>query len=255
MSETTITLLKHSWSDCEAVIDSIGLKRLEEMQTKLGRKKFSEIMSFLVSMGFVANDDFTPLGSEFYTNKFILNDCEASKTTLMNATKQYLPTQAICQLLWGRPNLTKESIYRLLVHSDYINPKEYALNDLGGFLMLLNTSDIISYNKKGNTIAVLYNPRTNEEFKSINAKFLSPETPYSNMRNLRELLRESNEFVHWFDKHFSMKGLEPLHDEADGNKIKEIKILTGIISGKINERLRDDFIRFRGRNEHPSNKC
>lgn len=207
LSETTITLLKHSWSDCETIIDSIGLKKLGEMQTKLGRKKYSEIMSFLASLGFVTNDDLTPLGSEFYTNKFILNDNEASKTTLMNATKQYLPTQAICQLLWGRPNLTRESIYRLLVHSDYINSKEFELDDLGGFLMLLNMSDIIRYNKRGNTITVLYNPRTTEEFKVVTSKFLSPETPYSNIRNLRELIRNSNEFLHWIDRHFSIKGL------------------------------------------------
>ncbi|MCW4009709.1 MAG: hypothetical protein NWF05_03710 [Candidatus Bathyarchaeota archaeon] len=244
MPETRINLLRNSWSDCDAAIDAIGMKTNEYAQQKMGRKKWSDVTGFLKSIDFINSDGLTEMGGDYYKSRFILHDKELSTKILATTIKKYLPTQAICQLLWGRPNLNKESIYRLLVHNDYISSKEFKEPDIGGFLMLLNQCGIIKYNKKGNSIAVLYNPRTGAEFE-ISTKFLSPETPYSNIRNLRDILRDSKGFVHWFDKHFSIKGFEPLHDEADGIKINEIKVLSGVTSQRVNNRLRDEFIRFK----------
>jgi hypothetical protein len=221
------------------------MRDAEGIQKKQSRKEWSEVTDFLKSIDFLNdNTELTDIGREYYKSKFILNDDNLSAEILGSALKRFLPTQAICQLLWGRPNLNKQSVYRLLVLEEYINSKEFKEQDLGGFLMLLNQCSILKYNKKSSGVTILYNPRTSEDVE-ISTKFLSPETPYSNVRNLREILRNSTEFVHWFDKHFSLKGLEPLHDEADGTKINEIRILSGITSGRVNERLRDDFIRFR----------
>lgn len=245
MNEEKINILKDSWSECENVIASIGMRNIDDAQKKLGKNKWSELFGFLRSIDFVDSDaGLTDIGKEYYKSKFILKDEDLSTQILASALKRFLPTQAICQLLWGRPNLNKESVYRLLVLEEYINSKEYNERDLGGFIMLLNQCNILKYNKKSSGITVLYNPRTSADVE-ISTKFLSPETPYSNVRNLREILRNSTGFVHWFDKHFSIKGLEPLHDEADGTKINEIRVLSGITSGRINERLRDEFIRFR----------
>lgn len=245
MTDKKLSILRNSWSECDASLRSIGMKDAEGIQKKQSRKEWSELIEFLRSIDFLnGNSELSELGREYYKSKFILNDDKLATEFLSGALKRFLPTQAICQLLWGRPNLNKQSVYRLLVLEEYINSKEFKEQDLGGFLMLLNQCNILKYNKKSSAITVLYNPRTSEDVE-ISTKFLSPETPYSNVRNLREILRNSTEFVHWFDKHFSLKGLEPLHDEADGTKINEIKILSGITSGRVNDRLRDDFIRFR----------
>jgi len=129
-----------------------------------------------------------------------------------------------------------------LLLEEYIDNR-FKEQDLGAYLMLLNQCGIIRYNKKNNLITIIYNPKTLEGFSRVPTKFLSPETPFSNVRHFKEVLRSSNDFIHWFDKYFSSKGLEPLIDEADGTKVNEIKILGGLFSGKINERLRDDCVR------------
>lgn len=237
-------ILKDSWSKCENVLVAITMQTEKKLEKKIGKSKWSELYGFLEEIGFVDHDGLTERGKDYYKSRFILRDKKMWNQILKDALKIFYPTQAICQLLWGRPNLNKQSVYRLLVLEEHINSKEFREQDIGGFLMLLNRCNILKYNKKSGEITILYNPRKGEETK-ISTKFLSPETPYSNVRNLKEILRKSEGFVYWFDKHFSLKGLEPLHDEANGTKITEIKILSGITSGRVNKKFKDEFIRFR----------
>jgi hypothetical protein len=250
-----IPVLKFAWSDCEEVISAIGLNTWSEVPQVFGIKKAQNIADFLTAIKFLGTDqnslfpnysmNFTDIGKDYYTAEYIWKDSTLSKKILAKSLEAYLPTQAICQLLWGRPNINKESVYRLLILQDFISVDEFKENDLGGFLMLLNQCGFIKYNKRTGVITINYNSRAvNEGFDKVQTKFLSPDTPYSNVRNLKEILRNSTEYVHWFDKHFSAKGLEPLVDEVDGTKIHEIKILSGITSGRINEHLKNDFARF-----------
>ena len=224
---------------------------VSQLKTRIGKSKWIELCDFLENIQFISiiNDinydvELTKTGKEYYKFKFILHEYGKANKILSDALKRYQPTQAICQLLWGKPELNRKSVYKLLVLENYIHPYTFKETDLGSFLMLLNQSKILKYSKKTNSVVVLYNPRTEEELKS-ETSFISPETPYSNIRKLWDIIRNCSSFIYWIDKHFSAKGLEPLADEADGNKIKEIKILTGITSSGVNERLRRDFSRFR----------
>ena len=240
-------LLMYPWSDCEAVISEIGKRNQRTLRSSYTAKKWGNLSEFLRRIDFIAIDsvgniELNENGKEFYKQKFILKDEEGSCKVLSESLKAYLPTQAICQLLWGRPNINKESVYRLLLLEEYID-NTFKEQDLGAYLMLLNQCDIIRYDKRNNLIAIIYNPKTLEDFSRASTKFLSPDTPFTNVRHFKEVLRNSSGFIHWFDKYFSSKGLEPLIDEADGTKINEIKVLGGLFSGRINERLRDDCIR------------
>jgi hypothetical protein len=214
----------------------------EEIPTKIGKSPSENIILFLTDLGFIKNKELTDLGSEYFKYKFIFNDDDASNKILTNIIKEYDPTQAICQVLWGRPKLKRMNVYKLLVHQEYINSSYFKEDELGSFLMLLNKCDILKYNKKNNDINIIFNPRTGSS-KELVTRFLTPELAYSNLRNLWEVLRNCKNYIHWFDKHFSPKGIESLIDEADGTKINEIKILTGIGSTNL-EKLRRDFIRF-----------
>jgi hypothetical protein len=240
-------LLMYPWSECESVISEIGKRKQRTLGSSYTSKKWNNLSEFLRRIDFIAIDstgnvELNENGKEFYTQKFILKDERGSSKILSESLKTYLPTQAICQLLWGRPNINKESVYRLLLLEEYID-NEFKEQDLGAYLMLLNQCGIIRYDKKNNLITIIYNPKTLEDFSRASTKFLSPETPFTNVRHFKEVLRNSNGFIHWFDKYFSSKGLDPVIDEADGTKVSEIKILGGLFSGKINERLRDDCVR------------
>ena len=72
---------------------------------------------------------------------------------------------------------------------------------------------------------------------------LSPKTPFTNEMNIREIVRQSDSYVHWFDKYFTRKGLEFLADEIDPDEVDEIKILTG--TAQTDHSLRGDFEKFK----------
>lgn len=244
MQQPRLRLLQESWGRCEETIHALGLGEMDILERKLGSSTIANICGFLEDIAFVDKRELGPLGSEFFTNRFLKNDDEAANIILAQALRKYEPTQAICQLLWGRPGLKRVNLYELLVFEDYVDTRAVSEEDIGSFLMLLNQCGIIRFSKKTNAVTVTFNPRTEGSAKPL-TKFLSPETPFSNLRNLWETIRSCSGFVHWFDKHFPPKGLETLHDESDGSKIQEVKILTGIQNRPVMEKLNRDFREFR----------
>ncbi len=72
---------------------------------------------------------------------------------------------------------------------------------------------------------------------------LSPEKPYSNIRNLRLSLENCKTFIWWIDKHFSKKGFEPLAEIVDANKVQNIRILMG--NSNVNDSMKKDYERFK----------
>ncbi len=244
MQRPKLRLLQESWGRCEEAIHALGLGNIDLLERKIGASAVANICGFLEDIEFVEKRELKSLGSEFFTNRFLKNDNGAANIILTQALKKYEPTQAICQLLWGRPGLRRVNLYELLAFEDYVDTRAVGEEDIGSFLMLLNQCGIIRFSKKTNAVTVSFNPRTESSAKSL-TRFLSPETPFSNLRNLWETIRSCNGFVHWFDKHFPPKGLETLHDESDGSKIREVKILTGIQNYPVLEKLSRDFREFR----------
>ena len=73
---------------------------------------------------------------------------------------------------------------------------------------------------------------------SISSKFISPDTPFSNKMNMKEIILSEN-YIHWVDKYFSNAGLEILIQNLDQINIKSVKILTSW--HKTDEKLRKLF--------------
>jgi hypothetical protein len=242
-------ILRQPWLQFEDIIQSIAEKRWD---MKSGNNNAMESLLFLVEIKIIETNSInvphnikpllTPQGEDFYKNRFIYNDEGACKRILKNLLEGYEPVQIICQLLWGRDKLNKNAIYRLLLLKECIDYTGFKSEDLSSFLMLLNQCDILSYSKKTGQIKILFNPKTNET-KEQKKMFLSPEARYTNIKYLWSALRRCSEYIYWVDKHFSAKGLEPLSEEADATKIREIKILSG--PSNINDKLKRDFIRLK----------
>jgi len=242
-------ILKQPWKRCENIIQAIAEKRWYGINRD---KNVEGILHFLIDIKIIVSNSInnsnnikpllTKEGEDFYKNKFIYNDEDACKQVLKNLLEEYEPVQIICQLLWGKDRLNKETVYRLLLLKECVNHTEFKLEDISSFLILLNWCDILSYSKKTGQIKIFFNPKTNT-IKEQKKMFLSPEARYTNIKHLWYALRKCSEYIHWVDKHFSAKGLEPLSEEADATKIKEIKILSGPTN--INEKLKRDFIRLK----------
>ncbi|KAB2941895.1 MAG: hypothetical protein OIN84_01800 [Candidatus Methanoperedens sp.] len=228
------------WQTIEKILYSIG-KGTDKInhEHSIGKEKLDATLSFLQKISFITeNNELTETGKNFYTELFVCND-ETAYSILADSLKKTESVQIICQILWGRKNLLKNSIYNLLLVERMIDEK-IKEDDLGSFLSILNKCKILNYSKKFGTIEILYNPKNNLEKPTT--LFLSPDTPYSNIKALHETIRTCRRFLWWFDKHFSTKGLEPLSNELNGNIIDNIRLLSGIAN--INDKFRNDFQRF-----------
>lgn len=98
-------------------------------------------------------------------------------------------------------------------------------------------------NYRGRQILNKLEEVTGEEDIMTKARTLSPETPFTNEMHMRELIRNSQAYVYWFDKYFTRKGLEYLIQEIDSEDVREIKILTG--TAQTDHNLRGDFEKFK----------
>ncbi len=230
-----------SWNCCEDIIKNIA-EKIEFTIEVFGKNN----IQFLKEIGFLSeNEELTEKGLEFYKSKFIINDDVQALNILTSVLQQYKPVKLICDILWGYTNITKESIYRILVVNS-LPIQKIALEDITGFIMLLNKSQIIKYSKKTGKIRIIYNPKGKTgDISATNNYFLAPEKPFSNIMALKKIIRSCDDYLWWIDKHFSTKGLEPLAEELDGNKIKEVKILLSINSSISFNKFRNEFRRFK----------
>ncbi|MFC2038981.1 DEAD/DEAH box helicase, partial [Chloroflexota bacterium] len=72
---------------------------------------------------------------------------------------------------------------------------------------------------------------------------IKPEEPYSNIVKMRQILRISEEYIYWADKHFATRALEEIIIISDPSLIREIKILSG--PDNVNRRAQNEFHRFK----------
>jgi hypothetical protein len=56
---------------------------------------------------------------------------------------------------------------------------------------------------------------------------VAPDTPFGNVRMLRQVLRACVDHIWWAEPQFARKMLEPLYDEAASGMVKSICLLTG----------------------------
>jgi SNF2 family DNA or RNA helicase len=82
-----------------------------------------------------------------------------------------------------------------------------------------------------------------EAVSSQRVMVVKPEEPYTNVLKLRQLLRQSEEYIHWIDLHFSARGLEELIASIDPALVRAVRILSG--PANVDQRAKHDFTRFR----------
>jgi len=91
-----------------------------------------------------------------------------------------------------------------------------------------------------NTLSIKSQPKRHHKLEDT---AISPGRPFSNVIQLRSIILRCQDYVYWFDKYFSISGLEYTIDSMKESSVSMIKILTGM-GDKINERFRKDFSRF-----------
>lgn len=162
-------------------------------------------------------------GKEYYTHKQIKNNAIEAKNLLSEALKLHPAVILVSQILSGSKNIKRINVYNLLKHHnfDLDFQKNVVLNN---FLEILKLGEIISYNKNTRDVKVLWQQETND---LPSHQFISPETPFSNIKRLREIIISLKGAVYWIDKHFDKKAFEILANSLDASKINNFIIISG----------------------------
>lgn len=134
--------------------------------------------------------------------------------------------QALMQGLHGRKAVPVTGALHMLARHELADPDNASA--FRTLLTNLNGIDVVVFSNKHQTVRLVEPlPDADEqpEEKPTAIRIVEPDRPYSNRRHLREVLREGRDFIWWADMHFEKRGLEPLADEADASKVKEIRVL------------------------------
>jgi hypothetical protein len=223
--------------------DLVQNKLKKDYETLHYHKEFK----FLADIGFVTyiGEPITEASYSYYILSLVDKNNEAALEFLSNSVNKLEIVKAICLQFYANDNVTKSQVENLLLLRGY--NKDNFLFNTHSFLAFLDRCEILSYRK--GKIKILDNPKAEmsckpkTESKNIKTISITPNTPYTNVNNLRSIIRASKKYIWWFDKHFSVKGFEPLVSAVNGTSVKEIRILIGIYN--VNKGLKNDYIRFK----------
>ena len=223
-----MAILTSPWSQCEAIIKALG-RGAPLPDTSRAQRHRKDVLNFLRELGILTRSGspaLTDTGLDYFRSKYILEDQARAAHILSNLLLALPSVQSICQTFWGRKGVSSHNVLLLVQHLGYVG-SQATISDMGSFLVLLNSTGVIRYSTKTRTVTVLLNPFPEEGEAVPSPRFIAPETPYSNIKNIRQTLRACKGYLYWLDKHFHKKALEPLAEECDGAIISEIRILSG----------------------------
>jgi hypothetical protein len=89
--------------------------------------------------------------------------------------------------------------------------------------------------------------------KQSDAKLLSPKTPFSNKKAIRDIITFCQDYIYWVDKYFSRAGLDLLAESLDNKKVKDIRIL--MLPEKVNEKFLSLYSDFKKEFKNYGIKC
>jgi len=191
----------------------------------LGKATVDQV-DLLVNLGLASPEtkQLNSLGKAVEEAYWIHNRPEDAKGIISRAFLGLPASQALVQGLHGKGPIPIEGALYLLERHGLASSEDLTM--LRGFLSTLNRLGIVAFSPQKQTVRIIVPPPLPEE-EAPTLRVVQPDRPYSNVRHLREILRGCRDYIWWADPHFNRKGLEPLHDEADSTKIREIRILSG----------------------------
>jgi hypothetical protein len=98
-------------------------------------------------------------------------------------------------------------------------------------------------NEREKTILSLIGEKIGADIEKPLPSMTSPQTPYTNIRIIRNAIESCKEYVYYIDKYFAVSDLDIMIDAIKKADIKEVKILISLRNA--DERMRDNFKRFR----------
>ena len=186
------------------------------------------VFGFFLTSGLIDGATFclSPDGKALFELLYIHRDIPNANEILKQKLLKNPVVNLIGQVFYGRGKQSVEQL-RTLLNYHNIADREVQYGEVISLLTLLNKLSVVVYDKKNKQFYVKEVANGEE---AIQQYYINPNTPFSNIYNLRKVIRACCGSVFWIDKHFRKEGLEIL---LDGLPFKGITSVT-IISGRDN---------------------
>ena len=253
------------FSNDEAIPKTIQKFRLDYLRLDLGSVEqksnaiYRGILSLIAIKGGYDFDKNISIGNREYNrdhifpkSKFsdyesvnsILNITFLTRDTNQRIKRARSISSFIDDTLHDKFDNNEEELLKTL-ESHFINHNSYKFmkeNDFEGFL---KEREKIILGTIGEIIGA--------EKETILPTMSTPITPFTNMRIIKNAIKQCKEYVYWIDKYFNVDDLNFLIDIDTTTDIKEVKILLSLI--KADEYMRSNFKRFRDEMKNKNIKC
>lgn len=208
--------------------------RYDEAVRLLGRREelpsaLAPSVPFLETLGFVEAARGCPhlsdKGDAYFHSRHVIGEANDAARMVKESLLNLPTTRQLCQVFGGRGAVTRGQVENLL-YRHQVMPPDQPPSALGTYLDLLNRFGVVSYSKKHGTVRILEAGTELDRQSLPRQVFLEPETPYSNVRRVRELLSACEGEVYWVDKHFDRKGLMLIADALDCTTVPAFTIVS-----------------------------
>ncbi|MEG2687213.1 MAG: hypothetical protein RR954_08900 [Christensenellaceae bacterium] len=183
------------------------------------------IYEFLLNADFLdaATHWLTNAGKDFFEVLYIHHDIPLADEHLKLALLKNPVVNLMGQVFYGRGRQSVEQL-RDLLNYHKISDKEITYSEVITLLTLLNKFAVLVYDKKNKQF---YLKETAGGDTIIPQYYVNPTTPFSNIYNLRKVIRTCRGSVYWIDKHFRKEGFEILLDGLPFDGVSSVTVISG----------------------------
>lgn len=212
--------------DIRAALYDIGIardcidSRLEDIDLR-----YKPAFDFLGQAGLLQAERYalSDAGKRLFELIFIFPDEAAVNDQLVQILLRNPVVNLLCQSFYGRGKASVEQL-RVLLNYHGIGSKDVEYSNVVSVLTLLNKYGIVVYDKKNKTFTV---KKSGGFVEPIDQYYICPDTPYSNIYNMRKVIRSCQGNIFWVDKHFRKEGFEMLIDGLPYQGVSSITIISG----------------------------
>lgn len=183
------------------------------------------VYSFLLSAELIGTTDhrLTTTGREVFELLYVHQDIQNADEYLRQALLRNPVVNLMGQVFYGRGKQSVEQL-RILLNYHKIADREIEYGEVTSLLTLLNGFGVLVYDKKNRQF---YVKETVRGEVPISQYYISPSTPFSNVYNLRKVIRTCKGSIFWIDKHFRKEGFEILLDGLPFEGVSSVTVISG----------------------------
>ena len=181
--------------------------------------------AFLDYAGLIQKESYalSETGKNLFELLFVFSDEIAAEDQIAQILLKNPVVNLLCQSFYGRGKVSVEQL-RILFNYHGVGSEEVDYSGTVSLLSLLNKYGIVVYDKKNKAFTV---KRTGDFAEPVKQYYVCPDTPYSNIYNMRKVIRACRGEVYWVDKHFRKEGFEILIDGLPFEGVTSITIISG----------------------------